>query len=258
MLIGIDHIVIAVRSVEDAAADLEGFLGLAFAGGGRHEAFGTYNRLAFLGETYLELIGVFDMSLVAANPGFAVGAAALRHLDHVGEGLVTYALASDAIDADVARLRAEGSPISLPVAGSRRRVDGELVRWWTAFPPSLGPDEPPFLIQHELAGAEWGDAARAERAAFRHPVGGAVHLVSLELPVGDPEAVAERYGRTLGIAFSEGWRVAIGDQAVVLSPRGTEPVVELAVDPGTPGLETVRHGVRWRRVATGADAGRRP
>ena len=41
---------------------LEAALGLAVTGGGRHELGGTFNRLAFLGDTYLELIGVFDRS----------------------------------------------------------------------------------------------------------------------------------------------------------------------------------------------------
>ena len=249
MLLGVDHLVIAVRSVEEAAAELETVLGLAFTGGGRHEGMGTYNRLAFLGDAYIELIGVFDRSLVAANPGFAVGKATLEHLDSVGEGLVTYALASDALVDEVARLRAEGSDLSTAVEGSRTRPDGEVVRWWTAFPPSLGPDRPPFLIEHELLGAEWGDEGRAARAAFRHPVGGAVRLVQLRLAVGDPWPVAEAYGRELGIAFSEGWRVAIDGQAVVLVSGGGPAVVELAVEPGTPPLDVVRLGVRWRRTA---------
>lgn len=249
MLLGIDHLVIAVRSVEEAATELGGVLGLAFTGGGRHEGMGTYNRLAFLGDTYLELIGVFDRSLVAANPGFAVGTATVERLDSLGEGLVTYALASSSIADDVARLQAEGSDVSAPVEGARTRPDGEVVRWWTAFPPALGPDRPPFLIEHELRGAEWGDEARAARAAFRHPVGGAVRLAALELPVAEPASVAERYGRDVGIAFSERWRVAIDGQAAVLVPGGGPAVVELAVEPGTPPLDIVRFGVRWRRTA---------
>jgi len=48
MLLGIDHLVVAVESVDGAAEELERELGLAFTGGGRHEAWGTYNRLAFL------------------------------------------------------------------------------------------------------------------------------------------------------------------------------------------------------------------
>src|SRR4051812_50126715 len=59
MLTGIDHVVVAVLSVEAAAETLERELGVAFSGGGRHDAWGTYNRLAFFGDTSLELIGVF-------------------------------------------------------------------------------------------------------------------------------------------------------------------------------------------------------
>ena len=99
---------------------------------------GTYNRLAFLGDTYIELIGVFDAALVRSSSSFAVGNAALAHLERRGEGLATYALATDDVVRDVARLRAAGSPIGEPVAGSRVRPDGEVVRWVCAF-PELGP-----------------------------------------------------------------------------------------------------------------------
>ncbi len=185
MLLGIDHLVIAVASVEAAAAVLEADLGLAFTGGGRHEAMGTYNRLAFLGDTYLELIGVFDAGLVASSSTFAVGNAAMALLESGREGLATYALATDNVAADVTALRAAGSPIASPVEGFRRRADGEEVRWSTAF-PALGPARPPFLIEHAYVGAEWGSEARAARAAFRHPVGGAVRAGGTGAPRGPP------------------------------------------------------------------------
>lgn len=249
MITGIDHLVVAVASVEASAAVLERELGLAVTGGGRHETMGTYNRLAFLGDTYVELIGVFDAALVRSSPAFAVAGAALDLLEGGREGLATYALACDDLATDVARLRAAGSPIGEPVAGSRRRPDGEAVRWVTAFPP-LGPEQPPFLIEHEPVGAEWGPEARAARASARHPVGGRVRLATLELPVVDAPMAAEAYGATLGIPFSEGWRVGVGDACVILREGTTEPMVELAVEPGTPPLDEVRFGVRWRRVTT--------
>jgi hypothetical protein len=250
MLLGIDHLVVAVRSVEAAEAELSRALGVAFTGGGRHEAMGTYNRLAFVGDSFIELIGVFDRGLVeAAGGSFPVGDAALAWLDAGRQGLVTFALATDDVAGEVALLRMEGSSIGEPLAGSRTRADGEVVRWSTAFPPALSPELPPFLIEHELAGAEWGAEARAARAAFQHPGGGGVRLTTLELPVGDAESVADTYGKVLGIAFSEGWRAAIGEQSIVLVPDGAEPVVELGVDAGTPPLDAVRLGIRWRRVA---------
>ncbi len=251
MLLGIDHLVIAVRDPEAAAAGLERAAGIAFTGGGRHEDGGTFNRLAFLGDTYLELIGVFDRALVLSAATFAVGRAALAMLDTGREGLATYALAVDDVRGDVAGLQAAGSPIGTPVPGRRVRSDGEVVRWTTAF-PTLGPQEPPFLIEHELLGAEWGDAARTTRAGFRHPVGGRARLVTLTLPVDDPRAAAAAYTSTLGLVLAADGSARIGEQAIILgSVPGAAPTVDLVGDPGTPGLDLVRHGVRWRRRARG-------
>ena len=68
----------------------------AFApgGGGRHETLGTFNRLVWLGDTYLELIGVFDRAIAERS---WVGAPTVRALD-AGGGLATWAVATDDID----------------------------------------------------------------------------------------------------------------------------------------------------------------
>ncbi len=248
MLLGIDHLVIAVGDPDAAAADLERDVGLEFTGGGLHKAMGTFNRLAFLGDTYLELIGVFDHELVRSSTTFAVGRASMALLDEGREGLATFALATDDLAGDAGRLRDGGSPIGETVAGSRVRPDSGVVRWVTAFPP-LGPSAPPFLIEHEYAGAEWGDEARATRAAFRHPGGGRVRMTSLELPVEDPVETAETYRRVLGIAFSDRWHGSVGAHALVLrraSPADL-PVVRLEAEPGTLPLDLVRFGIRWVR-----------
>jgi hypothetical protein len=59
VLLGIDHVALATEDPDAAAAELETKLGLAATGCGRHPAVGTYNRLFWLGDAYLELIGVF-------------------------------------------------------------------------------------------------------------------------------------------------------------------------------------------------------
>ena len=56
MLVGIDHLVIAVADPDAAADELSETLGIPAGGGGRHDHLGTYNRLIWLGDTYLELI----------------------------------------------------------------------------------------------------------------------------------------------------------------------------------------------------------
>lgn len=221
MFLGIDHLVIAAADPDDAAAQLEGELGLKATGGGRHEAMGTFNRLVWLGDTYLELIGVFDRALAAPS---WIGAPTLRTLD-AGGGLATWAIATDALEPDAARLRAIGSDLGDPIAGERRRPDGAVVRWRLAAPRALGPSEPPFLIEHDPTSAEWTPADRAARAALPHPIGGPVSLEVLELPVDDVPGWIQRFTRTAGVRFRPslaggGSRDAdVGPQIVRLRPR---------------------------------------
>lgn len=191
MLTGFDHLVIAVVDPDAAAEALERELGIAVTGGGRHDALGTRNRLAWLGESYLELIGVEDPDRAARS---WVGVPTLRALaGTLRGGLATWAVGSDALDDDVALLRARGTDLLDPLAGARTRPDGRIVRWRLAAPRRLGPLEPPFLIEHDVTAAEWTPEERAERAALPHPVGGRVRLAGLDLPVGDVRRAGTRF-----------------------------------------------------------------
>jgi len=259
MLLGIDHLVIAVDDPDAAAALLEAELGLAATGGGRHEA-GTRNRLVFLGDAYVELIGVWDRALALAHP---IGAAAVRALDAGTPGLVTYALATDGARREVTALRGAGSPISDVIGGSRIRPDGERVAWQCAFPPHVGPADPPFLIEHEMDGPEWGREARRERAAFVHPFGGTARLFGLELVVPDPAAAAAAYAATVGIVVPPGpgvvpgeREVRIGDHGIRLVPPGTPAGAPPATPAGAPAGAPPASEPR-ARVAISATAGGR-
>ena len=222
MASGIDHVVVAAPDPDAAAAELTERAGLAFTGGGRHPGLGTFNRLAFLGDAYLELIGVEDK---LAAQGWAIGRAALRALKE-GGGFATYGLLDDGIRATVARLQANGSSIGPAVHGSRERPDGEVVEWWTAAPPELGPARPPFLIRHAAFGAEWGTDALAARRAFVHPIGSPVRLVGLEIAVDDPLAFAAQCLAQLGLEFRLVGAVAtatVGPHAIRLVPESPAP-----------------------------------
>src|SRR5512140_1116319 len=208
MLLGIDHLVIAVPDPDAAAADIEAALGLAATGGGRHEKAGTFNRRIFLGDTYLELIGVWDRARATAN---AIGAAALAALDAGAPGLVTWAIATDDARRAVTVLRGAGSTIGDALSGERIRPDGGAVRWYAASAAPLGVDRPPFLIEHEPGGPEWSDEARRARAAFVHPFGGRARIVGLELAVANPADVARTFARTIGVAFSPAAGAGPGD-----------------------------------------------
>jgi hypothetical protein len=184
----------------------------------------------------------------------------VRALDADTPGLVTYALATDGARREVTTLRAGGSAISDALPGSRTRADGVVVAWHCAFPPSIGPAEPPFLIEHELAGPEWGGEARAARASFVHPFGGTARLVGLELAVADP-AAAGQIERTVGVGLPPGPGAvpgeregAVGEHRLRLVPAsaggaaGTPPArVGIAGTAGPHALVDL-FGVRFARL----------
>lgn len=226
MIRGIDHLVIACDDPDAAAAELESTTGITCAGGGRHAGRGTWNRIAWLADgSYLELIGIDDVELARQNP---VGLAAVSTLEGQGGGLATYALRVDDLEATAAGLRAAGSSLGPVTHGSRARDDGELVEWWTAFAASpLSATAAPFLIEHALAGAEWGPRAVAERASYVHPIGSPVLLTRLEVAACEPMSVAAELHAELEIDL---WAVAdlavadIGPHVLRIVPRREMPV----------------------------------
>lgn len=232
MLQGIDHLVIACADPDAAAVELESALGIACTAGGRHERFGTYNRIGWLADgSYLELIGVADPEAAALSP---VGAAALRTLEAHGGGLATYAMLVDDLEA------AAPASFSPPTHGSRRRDDGDVVEWWTAFPAEPLAPTVPFLIQHAYTGREWGEAALAERARYVHPIGSPVVLSRLDLAVADPPTLARPLEEGLGIgvrAVADLAVAQIGPHLVRLLPRremAVPAVVVLGAEVETP------------------------
>jgi catechol 2,3-dioxygenase-like lactoylglutathione lyase family enzyme len=198
---GIDHLVIAAPDLDAAVAEVTEKVGLAFTSGGRHAGLGTFNRIAFLGNAYLELMGVDD---AAAAQGWAIGAAAVRALER-GGGFATYGLVDEAIRVSVPRLQANGSRIGPVEHGGRERADGGRVEWLSAAPPMLGPDRPPFLIKHLDDGVEWAADALAARRSFVHPLGSPAFLERLDLAISDPQALAAECYRDVGLEF---WAVA--------------------------------------------------
>jgi hypothetical protein len=197
VLLGIDHLVIAVRDLDHAADELERCVGLAATGGGRHPKLGTQNRLAWLGDTYLELVSIADRDVAE---GSWLGVPTIAALAR-GGGLATWAIATDSIVADIAALRAIGARLGNSTPGERERPDGTVVRWRVAIGGRLGPAEPPFLIEHEPFSAEWTAGDRAARSTERHPIGGPVRLEVLELPVADMASASQTLARSAKLQF---------------------------------------------------------
>jgi hypothetical protein len=231
VLTGIDHLVIAVPDVDAAAAEIETAAGLRASGGGRHPGQGTVNRLVWFGDSYLELIGVEDRELAAAT---WIGRPALAVLERSPNGgFATWAVATHVL--------ASFDRLDGPIDGERRRPDGRVVRWRIARAGELAPDQPPFLIEHDVTAAEWTPEERGQRAIERHPLGGPVRLTALRIAVRDPQSAARRTGAALA-AEADGPTVRIGPHEVTYGPLGHEPeaTIELVVVAGSAAREVPR------------------
>jgi len=118
-MLRLDHVVYATGDRDEAAVRFREEFGLDSAVGGRHERWGTANRIVPLGDEYLELISAVDEATASAN-GFGRD---VLELAASGGGWLTIAAATDDIEPIASRL-------GLVVGnGSRTRPDGEVVRW---------------------------------------------------------------------------------------------------------------------------------
>jgi len=132
----LDHVLIAVSDLGEAARQLQAVHGLLSVEGGRHPGWGTANSIVPLGDTYLELIAVVDEAEAAGSPfgSWVAGATFDRPLG--------WAVRTRELDAIARRL---GLTVD---AGVRITPDGAVLRWRTAgkgeavTEPSL-----PFFIE---------------------------------------------------------------------------------------------------------------
>jgi hypothetical protein len=148
--------VCAVPDLDEAAVRFRKELGLDSTEGGRHERWGTANRIVPLGDQYLELVAVVDEPVAAET---AFGRGVLERAAR-GGGWFTIAAVADDLDAVATRLGlAVGS-------GSRMRPDGQTVRWRMA-----GLDDPrreawmPFFLIWDIS-----DELHPGRARVGHGV----------------------------------------------------------------------------------------
>lgn len=150
----LDHIVYAVPDLAAGIATFEESLGVAPTFGGRHTGMGTHNAiLPFRGETYLELIASDPDAPDPSGPR----PFGLDHLE--GTRLVTWAVRSRGIDADVVLSKANGYDPGFVIPVSREEPGGTVLSWkLTLRAEPRGDGLVPFVI-------DWGDARHPTRAA---------------------------------------------------------------------------------------------
>lgn len=180
MLIGLDHIVIAVSNLEAAIASYRD-LGFTVIPGGRHPV-GTYNGLiSFADGSYIEIIAFYR-----ENPDHRWWKPLQR-----GGGLVDFCMQTDDLAGDTAKLRNAGVEIDDPVPWSRARPDGYQLKWLLSLAREPHRGVAPFLIQDETP--------RSERVPqrFDHQ-NGARGIGTVTVAVDDLPNVAGWYKSVLG------------------------------------------------------------
>ena len=208
-MLRVDHVILAVRDLDQAAAGILERHGLASVAGGRHPGWGTGNRIVPLGLNYIELLGVVDAEEASRA---AFGRAVLATVAE-GERFFGWCVATDDLEGVAARL---GLDIQ---SGSRARTDGTALRW-----RSVGMDlaieerTVPFFISWSIP-AE--DHPGRDRAAHRARPSGIAWV-----EVGGDGAMLAQWlgedGRSLPVRVAEG---PAGVRAVGIATKDGEIVL---------------------------------
>ena len=157
----LDHVIIAVRNLDDAAATFCR-LGFTLTPRGLHEGKGTGNHCIMFGDTYIELLGIVDES--GAKGRLA------QSVNERGEGGMGIAWGADDADATYAALRSAGVEAETPNDLSRPLdLDGkrDIVRFRNIMLPVLKlPGTMQFVCTHQTP-----ELTRARREWQLHPNG---------------------------------------------------------------------------------------
>jgi catechol 2,3-dioxygenase-like lactoylglutathione lyase family enzyme len=243
MSLHLDHAVISVQDLDTAVHDYHD-LGFTVVMGGIHANRATHNALiGLLDGTYLELLATTGEPPLPGAIDFSV-------LLQQGEGLAGYALRSDDLEADAARLQGSGFTVSEVIPGERRRKDGIVIRWKLAL---LDGGFAPFLIQ-DVTPREW--RIPNDPAVTTH-VNRAAGLRGVEIAVREMTISWARYTRLFGTSPQPESATDRSIESVVLHQVGQGAgadrpealfALHLVLDPGAADrfiLERT-HGVRFR------------
>lgn len=214
----IDHILLPVADLELGARVLGEKAGLQALPGGRHATGGTANYIVPLGRQYLELISIVDEKEAVDN---RLGGRVMQAVKR-GKTFVAWALRTS--DLDALRTKLQQARWDLPpiVEGSRKRPDGQVLRWRTQdIATGPQPTAVPFVIEWNVPeGLHPGQAAAEHRQ-------GPVSIRRVVVGARDPVRVREWLALLLGnsdmyevVSSEEG-----GVQELVLAHAGGESVL---------------------------------
>lgn len=133
MKAGLDHLVLAARTLAEGVAWCEQTLGITPGPGGQHALMGTHNRLFAIGSAafpraYFEIIAIDPEAASGRTRWFDLDDAALQAALAAGPRLVHWVARTAGLDAAVAALAAQGLAAGPVFEAARATPQGEL-RW---------------------------------------------------------------------------------------------------------------------------------
>lgn len=210
----IDHVLLPVADLAQAARHMRERYGLEAIEGGRHATGGTANYIVPLGRQYLELIAV------VAPEEVKDGHLGARVMQAVRDGKTFVAWALRTTDLDALRQKLSGAGWELPrmAEGSRTRPDGQVLSWRTQdVEVASEPSAVPFVIEWNIPdGLHPGQAGASDASITRVVVGAR-----------EPERVREKLSLLLGDSdmFEVRWAGQDGIEALVLERGGGDKLV---------------------------------
>ena len=222
----LDHVLIAVWDLSEAARTFGDRLGFTVTPEGVHPGRGTSNRLIVFDSEYLELIAISNPTEVAADRP------TMSEFLEAREGLYMFALGTPAIDETVAFLRGRRASIADPISGARGEAGKGGYTWrYTFLEPGSTPGCNTFVIQH--------DSTIEER--YRQPPNPTHHsngmagIDHLSIAVRDADAAAHEWQRLFGLEeepageppppYSHCASLQLGNCLLhFVSPRGESPL----------------------------------
>ena len=142
MISTLDHLIIAVKDLDQAEKNYKKILGTNPVWRGRHKGLGTANSIFNFKNTYLELL---------TSDGEGLGAELVKNLiQENGEGLAGIVFGVDDMLQTVQQLKQKGYQISDPAEGEGSDDETNKVRKWENLflPPELTRGLFSFIIQH--------------------------------------------------------------------------------------------------------------
>ena len=142
MINSLDHLIIAVKNLEEAEQSYTKIFGTPPVWKGEHKELGTANVLFNFKNTYFELLAI---------KGEGLGAALVNHyLEESGEGLIGMVLGTDDMNKVTSSLHEKGFNITEPSDGEGVNFKNKQIRKWKNLflPPELTRGLFSFVIQH--------------------------------------------------------------------------------------------------------------